>query len=179
MAEMEQKIRRMISQMLAPLRTRIFMVVSRAVLEAVKDTDGIQTNKLCLLAEEIRDGLERFQNYGFTSHPKVGAEAVAVFPGGDREHGIIIAVDDRRFRLTELVEGEVAMYTDEAGHKIVLKRGGKFEIANATHNKVQVENDLIKALRDGFVQTTLGPQQILHPPDTIAAIKARHNTFVP
>ena len=46
---------------------------------------------------------------------------MAVFPGGMREHGIIITVDDRRYRLTSLAQGEVAMY-DDLGQKIELKR---------------------------------------------------------
>jgi hypothetical protein len=53
---------------------------------------------------EVRDKAERFQDYGFTSNPKRGAEAIVLFPGGQRAHAIIIAVDDRRYRKTGLEE---------------------------------------------------------------------------
>ena len=59
------------------------------------------------------------QNYGFTSHAKGGDVAVA-FIGGNREQGIVLAVDDRRYRIS-LEAGEVAMY-DDLGNKFELLR---------------------------------------------------------
>jgi phage baseplate assembly protein V len=75
------------------------------------------------MARVTRDGVERFQNYGHTSNPHPGAEGVMVSVGGNQDHGIVIAVDDRRYRLTGLAEGETALY-DDLGQKVYLTRNG-------------------------------------------------------
>ena len=136
-----KKLRALIAQMLEPIRTRVMMTIARGVIESINDDEGMQTAKINLLFGENRDKVERFQNYGFTSKPFADAEAVVVFPGGNREHGLIIAVDDRKFRLKGLADGEVAMYTDE-GDKITLKRGGTIEIEGSS--KVIVKSPLVE-----------------------------------
>lgn len=83
------------------------------------------------LSGEILDGMERIQNYGFTAVPHSGAEGIVVFAGGDRSHGLVIAVEDKRYRLKSLQNGEVAIYTDE-GDNITLKRGKVIEINTDT-----------------------------------------------
>ena len=123
------------------MSARLAGVVSRAVVRRVDDSKKRQLLQLGLLEGETRDGLEHFQSYGFTSVPLVGAEGVALFVGGERDHGLVVAVDDRRYRLTGLENGEVALYTDE-GDKIVLKRGGTVEVTAAT--KVVVASPLVE-----------------------------------
>lgn len=115
-------------KMLGPLVRRIRLALGRGIVRLVADGGGIQTVQLDLMANETRSKVERFQEYGFTSHPLEGAEAAVIFMGGNRDHGIVIAVDDRRYRLKALEAGEVAIYTDE-GDKIHLKRGKIIEIS--------------------------------------------------
>lgn len=121
-----------IDKLMAPLRRRVRLMVSRAVLTAVNDAGGIQGVQVKLLEGEVRDGVERFQNYGFTGSPLPGAEGVMVCVGGDRDHGIVIAMDDRRYRIKGLQPGEVAVYTDEDKqphqHRIIFRRGGAIEV---------------------------------------------------
>jgi phage baseplate assembly protein V len=62
-----------------------------------------------------------------------------LFVDGRRDNGFILAVDDRRYRLTGLDDGEVAIYTDQ-GDSIVIRRGGTIEINAAT--EVQVTSPL-------------------------------------
>jgi len=112
---------------LGPLVRRIRLALGRGIVRLVSDATGIQTVQLDLMANETRSKVERFQEYGFTSVPLAGAEAAVIFMGGNRDHGIVIAVDDRRYRLKALESGEVAIYTDE-GDKIHLKRGKIIEI---------------------------------------------------
>ena len=50
-----------------------------------------------------------------------------VFIGGGRDHGVIIATDDRNSRMTGLKEGEVAVYSNE-GDSIVLRRDNTIEL---------------------------------------------------
>ena len=123
-------------------------MVGRAVLSAAaNDSTKLQTLQISALADETLEGLERFQNYGFTSVPFKGAEAVVVFPQGNRDHGIVIAVDDRRYRLKGMANGEVAMYTDE-GHYVQIKRGGVVAV-NAT--RIELGAEAVEAVIKGNI----------------------------
>ena len=101
------------------LGNRVMMMFGRGVLRGVNDASGRQQLQVELLKGELRDGVEHMQNYGFTSHPLGGDVAVA-FVGGNREQGIVLVVDDRRFRIS-LKPGEVAMY-DDLGNRVELLR---------------------------------------------------------
>lgn len=125
------KFKDQLDAFLAPMRRRISLMVSRAVIKLVNDQGAVQLNQLLLLKDEIRDDVERFQQYGFTSVPKPGAEALVCFVGGDRQHGVVVATEDRRFRIKNLQPGEVAIYTDE-GDKIHFKRDRTIEVTTQT-----------------------------------------------
>lgn len=112
---------------IAPLAHRIAHLAARAVLDLVDDGNGLQTVQLRVLRGETRGDVERLQSYGLSSHPHPGAEALAIFLGGNRDHGIVVQVDDRRYRLRGLAQGEVALYTDE-GDKVHLRRGRQIEV---------------------------------------------------
>lgn len=101
------------------MASRVMMMVARGVLRGVTDSTKRQQLQAELLKGEVRDGIERMQNYGFTSHP-TGGDVAVVFVGGNREQGIALVVDDRRYRLS-MQAGEVAMY-DDLGNKIELLR---------------------------------------------------------
>jgi phage baseplate assembly protein V len=107
---------------LRPLRNQLTNLVARAVVSLADDSLKMQLLQLTIGEGETRDGAERFQQYGLTSVPLEGAEAVVLSVGGRRDHLLVVAVDDRRHRLKDLVAGEVALYTDE-GAKVHLKRG--------------------------------------------------------
>ncbi|AGC43251.1 phage assembly protein [Myxococcus stipitatus DSM 14675] len=128
------------SNPLTALRNLIANVVARGFLRRANDTGRLQTLQVDVGAGETRE-VERFQNYGFTSVPPAGAEAAVVFVGGRRDHGIAVAVDDRRCRLAGLEQGEVAVYTDQ-GDKVVIKRGGVIEISATT--KVVINAPLVE-----------------------------------
>lgn len=104
---------------MSELLSRVMMMFGRGVLRGVKDSGARQQVQVELLKGEVRDDVEHMQNYGFTSHATGGDCAVA-FLGGNREQGIVLVVDDRRFRLA-LQPGEVAIY-DDLGNKIELLR---------------------------------------------------------
>jgi len=107
--------------------------VSRAVLTVVDDAGNMQRVQVSLLEDEVIDGVERFQDYGFTSVPDVGAEATVVFVGADRSHPIVVVADDRRVRKKGLKPGEVAVY-HKNGDFIHLKNGNEIEVKTKTFN---------------------------------------------
>lgn len=93
----------------------------------------LQALQVRLTADEVKDGLEHFEAYGFTSNPLAGAEVLTFFMGGDRSHGVVLVASDRRYRIQELKPGEVAIYTDE-GDKVHFKRGRVIDIETETLN---------------------------------------------
>ena len=111
-----------LAKLLRPLRNALQNMVARAVVQVVNDGAKLQLVQLGVLDGETREAIERFQEYGFTSVPLSGAEAVVLFVGGRRDHGLVIAVDARRYRKKDLEPGEVALYND-AGRFVLLKSG--------------------------------------------------------
>ena len=77
------------ARLIAPYVRRIGNMLSRGTVAAVNAASKMQGLQLRLLADEVKDSVEHFEPYGFTSHPNGGAEAVAVFLDGDRSHGIV------------------------------------------------------------------------------------------
>lgn len=118
-------------RVLEAMQRRVMLTVGRAVIRKINDDPKLQSVQAELLKGELRDNLERFQQYGFTSVPHPGAEGVAVFVGGNRDHGLLVCVDDRRYRLKGMQGGEVALYTDE-GDKVHLKRDREIEVITKT-----------------------------------------------
>lgn len=110
---------------------RLAQLVNRAVLQAVNDAGGLQEVQVQALADELLDRVERFQQYGLTTVPLPGAEGLLLSVGGSRSNAVIIAVDDRRYRLQGLKGGEVALYTDQ-GDFIHLKRGNVIAVKTTT-----------------------------------------------
>lgn len=125
-------------RLLSPLARRIRLTAARAVIALVNDATKLQGVQVKLLAGEVRD-CARFQQYGFTSVPHVGAEGVFLSLNGSRDQGVVICVDDRRYRLSGLEGGEVALYTDE-GDSIVLARGNVIRVNAGV--KVEVNTPL-------------------------------------
>ena len=148
------------------------LMIGRAVLSLVDDARKLQVVQVQALAPETLDGVERFQQYGMTSHPHPGAECVVLAVGGMRQHPIVIAVDDRRYRVTGLEGGEVCIYTDEDGsgggpHRVTLKRGRSVHVEAAaveisstslTHNGVNVGHTHVHSGVTPGAGTTGAPQ---------------------
>ncbi|HWH86362.1 MAG TPA: phage baseplate assembly protein V [Pseudomonas sp.] len=108
-------------------------MLARSVVSLVDDTSKMQTLQMKVYAEDLGGGVEHWQGYGMTSVPHPGAEGLLACIGGHREHSVVIACADRRYRLTGLASGEVALYTDE-GDRIHFKRGRIIDINTGTLN---------------------------------------------
>lgn len=123
------------------LKNRLRLLVGRCLIKRVSADGPIQTVQGQLLADETQDDMEHLQQYGYASHPLPGAEAVVVFMGGNRDHGMVIATGDRRYGV-KLVAGEVALY-DNLGHVIHLKRDG-ISIDGAGHQITLTNTPLVR-----------------------------------
>jgi phage baseplate assembly protein V len=138
------ELMRIIKRYTQPMANRIAMLIGRCVLLATNDAQGIQKINGQVLAGEILDDIERFQNYGMTSVAPDNSEGVILFPLGNREHGICVSIDNRQFRLKNLAKGEVAIYTDE-GDKIHFKRGNIIEVVGGSQVKVETAEAIVEA----------------------------------
>jgi phage baseplate assembly protein V len=152
-------------RMLEPIKRRVLMSIGRAVVRAVSDDLGRQLHQIELLKGELRDQVERMQDYGFTSVPHPGADAAVVFVAGNREHGIIVAVDDRRYRLTGLAAGEVALY-DDLGQRVHLSRTG-IVVDTTLDLSATVGGDLDAGVGGSVTVTAVGNVTITAPTVTI------------
>ena len=83
---------------MAPLQRRVMLAIGRGTLGPVDDANGLQRSQVKLLAGEVRDNVERVQQYGISAVPLAGADVLVVCVGGNRDHPVIIGVDDRRHR---------------------------------------------------------------------------------
>lgn len=117
---------RMFNRLIQPLKHRINLMIGRAVLTALDDGAGRQYMQMTALKGEEKDGVERVQEYGFTSAPLPGAQVVFVCVGGNRDHPVAIAIDDPRHRKINLKPGEAAMYSWD-GSYVLLEEGGKIK----------------------------------------------------
>lgn len=129
-----------VARMLGPLARRIGNLLARGTVAAVNASGKMQALQLRLLAGEVKDSMEHFEPFGFTSKPMPGAEALAAFLGGDRSHGVVLVVADRRYRLQTLQDGEVALH-DAFGNHAHFKADGTLAVAAST--KVAIDSPLV------------------------------------
>ena len=124
---------------LRELRSRTVGAIFRAVIHAVTDSTDAQEVQISGYDGELQDGVERFQEYGFSSVPPSGdTEAAIVNVGGNRSHGIVVATESRRYRPTGRDEGDVALY-DTAGSTVRL-RPDRSEIVIQSDGDVRIND---------------------------------------
>jgi phage baseplate assembly protein V len=120
-----------VQKLLAPVQRRLRLIADRAIVTLVNDSLQRQNLQLKVLADEGADDVERFQNYGHSSVPPVGSEAVVLGLGGARAGLVAIAVEDKSVRPKGLEEGDSCLYHLE-GHLIKLIKDGKLKIEAKT-----------------------------------------------
>lgn len=141
--------------MISAIAARVRGMVSRAVVNLVTDSLKLQGVQITMLDGQTADDVEHFQHYGYTSVPKPGAEGIALQVGGSAGHVLVICIDDRRYRLVGLAEGEVALY-DDLGHRVHLTRTGivihgaghPVTLTNLTKLRVEAEIEATGQIKD-------------------------------
>jgi len=122
------------------LYQRLLHVVGRGRITTGNDSGNVQVQQVQLGMDEIKDGIPRLAEFGFTSMPPVGADAVILFIGGDRSNAAIIATGHQQSRPKNLKSGEVMIYSQDgksiylsaAGGVIVEANGEPITVNNAT-----------------------------------------------
>lgn len=127
------------------LRNRIYLLIGRAVLAAVNDAGKRQRVQITALKGETKDSVERIQEYGFTSVPLSGAQVLFASICGNRDHPVVFAVDDPRYRLNDLQPGEVAIY-DHLGTYIKLQTGNQITMVAST--RIRMETPVLEVTGD-------------------------------
>ncbi|MEI8607805.1 phage baseplate assembly protein V [Enterovibrio sp. Hal110] len=121
------------NRLLMPVKRRLQLMVDRAVLRIVSDSTQRQQLQIQTLAGETDSDIERWQNYGHTSVPPTGSEAITLALNGNRSNLIVICAEDKGVRLKDLQPGDSALYHAE-GHFLKLTRDKTGELSADTLN---------------------------------------------
>ena len=84
-----------------------------------------------LAGKTTADDVERFQNYGHTSVPPAGSEAIVLGIPVAPVLAVAIAVEDKSVRPKDLEAGDNCLYHLE-GHRIILRKDGLLELEAKT-----------------------------------------------
>lgn len=128
-------------------RDQLRTLIRQGRLAMLNDDADTQTAQIELFSDEVVEGVERVQNYGFTSHPTTGG-VYGFNVGGKANQLVIVAVNDdkTRFRTSP---GEVAIYHAD-GHHVVLKANGVIE-ANCTTLIANAEESVTVTTQDAVI----------------------------
>ncbi|WP_295055578.1 phage baseplate assembly protein [uncultured Fibrobacter sp.] len=146
----------MMERLLNPIKARIRLMVGKCLISAC---EGLNVD-ISLLVGESRENVDFYQQYGFSSRPVGKVAGVALFVGGSRDNGVVVASrgedDDMGVNLEP---GEVSVHS-RFGSEIRLKKDGSV-VLKTSSNKFRIEGDLdvtgdVKAVCDGVFVTLTG-----------------------
>jgi phage baseplate assembly protein V len=138
---------------LAQIIRRLDMMVARGASSGITDGAAMQTMQADFLEGEAIDDLERFQSFGVTSVPPAGSDVLAVFIGGNRDQGVVLAINDRGSRPTGLKAGETMIY-NAAEVRILLNADGELVIKPKTKVIIEAPEGVEIEARDGVTIKT-------------------------
>ncbi|MGY3943394.1 phage baseplate assembly protein V [Aeromonas tecta] len=142
-----------VMKIVEPIKRRCRLIADRAIVTWVNDALQRQNLQLKVLADEGADDVERFQNYGRSSVPPEGSEAIVLGIGGARAGMVAIVVEDKTARPKDLEAGDNCLYHLE-GHRIILRKDG--EIASQAKTVItQVETKTTTISPDNEIQGAL------------------------
>lgn len=168
---------------MAPIKRKVLLMVARGIMLAIKDGGSIQIAQGSFLADETKDQVEVFNHFGFTSNPPSQTECIMLSVGGNREHSVIIATENRDLRLKDLPSGDSAMYNKNGKYIKLLGDNAdilveKLKITNSSHELVAVLSEWMDEIIKGKTITAIGPQP--WDPGTVIllqAVKDKLDTF--
>jgi len=167
---MALKLSEQLERVLRPIRNRIASMVVCALVKSVTDSDGLQILKVQMGRDEVKDDVERIQQFGFTSNPPNDSEAIVLFVGGNRSHGICLATDSSTYRIKNLPSGAVVIYNKNGEYvkltedTIEIVSGNKVLI-DCTEAEIKADTVNVKAgeikLGDGVMHKALATEDFV------------------
>jgi phage gp45-like len=109
------------------LGRRVMLLVRAARVNIVNDSGNIQLIQMKGGEFEIRDNMPRMAEYGFSSSPPPDSDVIAIFVGGDRSNGIVIATNHQPTRFKNLQTGEAVVYNNTGQFVYLTKDGIRIE----------------------------------------------------
>ena len=141
------------------MKKQLSNVVTRAVVQTVKQDGGKIFLQITGRANQVREGVEHLQQYGFRSMPLPGSRGIAHSVGGRLNNCSVATVDDKRFGATPTYEpGESRQYDNEGGHhriftKLHRLQGDAYEFRIDDDNKIEFVAGNLKFTVGGEVYT--------------------------
>ena len=103
---------------------RVLLSLARALVTTVNDSGGVQMMQVKLNALETRDNTPRIAEFGLSSNPPVGSDAIVVFLGGDRSNGVVLGTVHQASRQKGLAPGETMIYSQDGKYIYLTASGG-------------------------------------------------------
>ena len=173
---MSRQLNNFVNKKIKGLKDSIKSVISRFVLESTDASKKMQEVKGEIYAEEVKEELEHFEPYGFTSRPPKGSEGLALSVNGNRDHTVIINIGSRQFRLKTLEIGEVAIYSQFDSY-LIFKSDGSIEVKCTDFNvsassKAKFTTPMVEATKEMTVKENI---TVIDENTDIAEIKQKYN----
>lgn len=130
-------VARIVKRLTRGLRGRVFGMIRRSTLGTLTPTTLLQTIQAKTTKDDVDDGVELFEPYGFTSGPPPNSEGLILRVGAERASSVGILFGSRSTRLQGVLQGEVALYT-QGGASIVLRNSGNIEVTPGEGGVVQL-----------------------------------------
>lgn len=99
--------------------------IAKCSITGAYSTNKMREVQIQLADGEVRDKVEHYEPFGFTSEMIADGktDSVVVFTDESRGLGMVVCAADRRYRPTDLKPGEVCVY-DKKGRKVYFKEDG-------------------------------------------------------
>jgi len=127
---------RALQRLISPIITRVRRVCLGAIIRRVDDGGDLQRMQVESIGHSVYDNVEKFEQFGFTSNPPVGLDAIIIERCGKH---IIVAIGDRKYRIKNLESGDTAVY-DVRGQTIILNETG-ISVTDAHGNTVITDSN--------------------------------------
>ncbi len=145
--------------MITSLYRRILLLIGRGRIATISDYGPVQKMQVKFLNLETHDNLPRLAEFGFSSNPPSGSDAVVAFLGGDRSNGVVVATGHQPSRPTGLLPGESMLYSQDGKHVYMTAAGGI--VVEAKNQAVVVNDALSVTINSGTTITLNAPTSII------------------
>lgn len=138
---------------------RVQMLFGRGRITYVDDSGSVQEMQVKMSDWETLDNRIRVAEFGLTSNPPIGSDALALHIAGDRTSGAVFATNHQPSRPTGLQSGETMLYSQDgksvyitASGGIVVEAKGQNVVVNNAANVTCNCSGVYKVVAPGGVQ---------------------------